>query len=397
MRLFFFMLLLWVSPLTFAQNGNSTLFCQQLEKLNRIIANEHYSPKPLDDSLSVGVYQLFLEKLNDEHWFFLKEDMDLFEKDRLQLDDYLKEKNCLFIDKYVDRYSQRINQIAAFLDTLKTQELDYSGIDTLSFVDRPNERYFSNLATLKKSWKKKARFAILSKIIEEDSVYGEIEQNFTQLEAQLKEKVIQDLICQLEELLNQEGGIEEFVKKSFLNSIANYQDPNTNFFSASDKDYFDNSLSSSQFSFGIYTTKNKQGEIEVSYIAPGSIASKDGTIEESDIIKSLFSVSSQTNMDTFCVSNNEIAYFLNDSKNNTVRFRIKKKDGTIKEIQLTKELIKSPENLTRAYSNKNTEDVGYIYSFFLYRYGIPPMDWVLLMDVAKKYTSLKSKILKGLL
>ncbi|MEZ4857744.1 MAG: carboxy terminal-processing peptidase [Flavobacteriaceae bacterium] len=395
-RIFTFLFIIF-SSFSFSQEEEPIFFCQQIEKLNQIIAQEHFSPKPIDDSLSVGVYTLFLKNLNEQYWFFHKEDMELFEKDKFQLDTYFLEKNCTFINPYISIYSKRITQTIAYLETLKNEPLHYQGTDTINFSDRPKERYFKDLKDSQKSWNKKVRFKILSKLIEEDTLLSTLETNFIKLESDLKDKVINDQICLLNEILNQEGGVDRFIKETFLNAIANYQDPNTQFFNSSDKDYFDTSLSANQLSFGVYSDKNKSGEIEIIYIAPGSVAHKDGTLEEGDIIKNLFSVSTQYNLDTFCISNNDIAYFLNDSKNKQVAFKIKKKDGAIKEVQLTKGLIKSPENLTRGYVIKGAKNMGYINIPSFYTDLESPNGLGVANDVAKELYKLEKENISGLI
>ncbi|MCB0428246.1 MAG: hypothetical protein KDD16_13165, partial [Mangrovimonas sp.] len=50
---------------------SNDVFCEQVSALQQLIKTEHYSPKPLNDSLSKGVYGLFLKTLDPDKEFFI--------------------------------------------------------------------------------------------------------------------------------------------------------------------------------------------------------------------------------------------------------------------------------------------------------------------------------------
>ena len=91
-----------------AQSQVQQEFCDQLQAIKTLVKKEHFKPKPLNDSLSTGVYKLFLAQLDNKKRFFTQKDIDLFAKDRLQLDDYIANNDCVFIDKYSSILGERI-------------------------------------------------------------------------------------------------------------------------------------------------------------------------------------------------------------------------------------------------------------------------------------------------
>lgn len=379
------------------QSNPSSLFCEQLDRLQKVIYQEHVSPKPLDDSLSQGVQKLFLKKLNENYWFFLESDFDLFSQDEFSIDNYINQKNCSFLEKYIVTYKLRIQEAIAHLENLHSIPLDYSGIEIITFGD-PNVRViFKDLDDYQNYWKRKVTYDVLSSIAEQETPLNLLKKEFSSLEPTFKSNSIDNQVCLLQELLHQSGGIETFVKEAFLNAFASYQDPNTNFFSPNDKDNFDNSISSNQFTFGIYPDKNAKGEIEISYVAPGSAAYKNGGIEANDIIKELHSISSNHTLIPLCISIEDIYSFLNDSKNKTILFKIKKKDGTLKDIELTKGILKSPENLTRGYVVNPKKPIGYINIPSFYTDIESPNGLGLANDVAKELYRLQKENIEGLI
>ena len=61
-----------------------------LKRLLFTLSTEHYSPKEIDDSLSLKIYNNFLDKIDGDKQFFTKEDIQKFELYKLSIDDQMK-------------------------------------------------------------------------------------------------------------------------------------------------------------------------------------------------------------------------------------------------------------------------------------------------------------------
>ncbi|MCH9660016.1 MAG: carboxy terminal-processing peptidase [Bacteroidetes bacterium] len=363
--------------------------------MSRLIATQHYNPKPVDDSLSKSVYELFTKGLDGNKWLFVKEDIALFKKDEYSIDDYIRNNECDFITKYIDVVRSRVENSKTIVRSFLNTDLDYSGKDSVTFGEGGRLHYFKDQKDLMESWNRRIRFDVLAKIIEEDSVFESIPFRFEELEKEIKPKVIENQICLLEELINNEGGARSFVTETFLNALGNYQDPNTNFFNPTDKLMFENSVSSSQLTFGIYTEKDEDGAIVVTYITPGSAAYREGSIEESDIIKSMRS--GKEVLETYCISNDDITDFLFSEKHHRITFKIRKKSGDIKSVTLTKADTKIDEHLIRGYVIGQSKDIGYINIPSFYTDLDVPNGLGLANDVANEIKKLNKEKVKGLI
>ncbi|KAA3622261.1 MAG: hypothetical protein DWP94_08670 [Flavobacterium sp.] len=392
-RIFCLISTCFFSLLAFSQSEPS--FCEQMNALKTLVESQHFNPKPLNDELSSGVYKLFIKRLDEDKVFLTDADIAVFRKDSLKLDDYIRDNNCDFIQKYIKTLRERIAETKQVLDSYRNTKLDYSGIDTLKYYRTKESGYFDDTAAMKKYWSKRLRFEILSKLSEEDSLVDRLEKNLKTLEAEVRPKVFEKMLCKLDEMENAEGSIERFTTETFLNSFTNYQDPNTNFFNNTDKTMFENSVSTSMMTFGVYTDKNDEGEIVVSYVTPGSAAYFDGTIEEGDVVRSLSSGASI--VETTCISNEEITAFLSDNNHSKVTFRIKKKDGAIKQVNLSKKADKAVENLIRGYVVEKEFPVGYINIPSFYTDFESPNGLGVANDVAKEIYKLKKENIQGLI
>lgn len=385
--------LLLSSGITSAQTN--TTFCKQIEAIQKLVNENHYKAKPTNDSLSKGVFGLFINNIDPEKNYFHQADINSFKQDELLLDNYLKNNTCDFITKYSSKLQQRINETKTIISSFNNLVFDYSGKDTLRFTKTELFKYFKNEKSVKRYWNKNIRNKILSSLVDEYDDFDSIQANFTALEKIVKPKIIQNELCKIDEFEKQLNGLDNFTKEAFLNAYVHYQDANSSFFNYSEKTQFENSLSSNELTFGLLTDKDNNGDIVISYITPGSPADKNGGFSENDILKS---VSSQgKTLETLCLSNNDILSFLNEELNNTVNFKIKKENGNVKTIQLTKAKTKVKENELTGFLVGEDSNIGYINipSFYTNDDSIHGLG--LTHDIAKELYKLQKEHIEGLI
>ena len=368
-----------------------------MEALSLLVDELHYQAKPIDDSLSTAVFHLFLENLDENKRLFNQEQVNKFkEQDYLQLDDYLKANDCSFLNKYVVELEKSIAHAQKSLEALRTVPLDFSGNLKLSFSPKEKHHYSKNKDSQTTYWKKKISYELIANLTEEDSLLTQVEKTLKEEGQELKNKLIDQQLCLLSETTNQFGGIQKFVEKQFLNAFANYQDPHTTYLDRSDKVSFETYISSNQATFGIYTTKNKEGEIEIAQIVPGSSAFKNSELEEGDILKNLLSQNDE--LVVSCVSNQEVINFMNNENHHQTTFKVKKKNGPIKTVKLTKTVIKVEENSTRAYIlNNENKRIGYLKIPSFYTDLESPNGLGVANDVAKEIFKLQQENIDGLI
>lgn len=378
-----------------SQSQTQPDFCEQLTTLHKMVETSHYKPKPLNDSLSKGVYDLFINSLDDNKTIFTDSDVALFKADEFQIDNYIQAKDCSFIDKYSSTLRNRLETSKIIIESLKNEAFDYSGTDTLYFYSKKKAKFFIDDADARSYWNKRLRYLIISEAIDKDTIWNSLEKNFKTLEKELKPKIIQNQLCLIDEMLQKNGNLDVMVQELFLNAFTSYQDPNSSFFNDVDKTLFEASVSNSQLTFGITTTKNKDGDIVIAHISPGSPASLNGNFEDNDIIKSL--TAKKQVLETYCVSNDDITAFISDEKNNTIIFKLKKQNGSIQDIELTKSVLKVEENMTTGYVLQHTGNVGYIKIPGFYTDLESPNGLGLANDVAKELYKFEKEDIKGLI
>lgn len=392
-RILLFSLFFFVSYFGFGQKD--TLFCKQVTALKSVIETNHFYPKTLNDSTSKSIYKLFIKALDTDKDYFLKSDISNFNTDALLLDNYIEEANCEFIDKYISVLKQKIELSISKLETLKTKSLDYSGTVTLQHTPEKFYTYYKDEAALEKGLRKRISYRIIVKLIDENTDIAIIKSNFTTLEKEAKQIVIENEICLLNELINKDGGISRVVKSAFLNAYVKVNDPNSTFFNSTEKLTYQNRLSKNQMSFGIITSKNDNGEIAIAQVIPGSAAFDNGKFEKDDIIQSISN--GQSVFTIHCVSNGEIELYLNKEEHKTLTFSIKKKNGMLLDIKLTKSNIKVEDNAIRGYIIKDQSNYGYIKIPSFYTNSESLNGRGLTADIAKELYKLQKENIQGLI
>lgn len=160
MKLFSLSLFL-ISFSLFSQNGDKT--CEILSKINILIQQEHYSPKPVDDSLSVYVFDTFMDQLDANRNLFTQIEYQKLAQHRLQLDNYIVQKNCSFMNDFVSAYQLALKRKKKILDKIQKEAFDYNTNDTVKF-SKKNFPFDLAEKDLERVWKKRLRYDILEEI-----------------------------------------------------------------------------------------------------------------------------------------------------------------------------------------------------------------------------------------
>lgn len=84
--------------LGFSQSKNK--FCETLAQVNKLILENHFKPKSINDSLSAYVFETFLENLDSNNSLFLASDINELKKHKFKIDNYINSNKCDFINDF---------------------------------------------------------------------------------------------------------------------------------------------------------------------------------------------------------------------------------------------------------------------------------------------------------
>ncbi|WP_310560767.1 S41 family peptidase [Flavobacterium sp.] len=380
---------------TFSLLGqNSAKTCELLSKINTLIQLEHFRPKPIDDSLSVYVFDTFIDRLDGNRNLFTKLEYEKLCKHRLQFDNYIQQNDCSFMDDFVSMYQFALDRKKKTLEKIRVEVLDYNGKDTVKFSKKSFP--FDLAATdFERVWKKRMKFDVLENISKLSNNLDSLDLNFAKLEKIAKEKIFESNLCKINNILENKKGIGYDLQNDFLNIFCSYFDPHTNFFSQDARSGFMSSLTTSGLSLGLNVTLNEKEEIIVDGVVPGGPAARTNKFEKGDVV---LKVSNKNGIDYLvsCTSLDKIGELIFSDSNETIEMTIQKKNGNIIDILLKKQIMKATENAVSSYIIEREIKIGYlkIPNFYSNFDGFSPQGCA--DDVAKEIVKLKQDNIQGL-
>lgn len=350
------LVLLFTAFSLFGQNEAKT--CETLSKINRLLQREHYQPKPVDDSLSVFVFDSFLDVLDANRNLFTKIEYEKLCKHRLQLDNSILQNNCAFMSDFVTVYKSALNRKKKVLEKLQKEVFDYTTNDSVKF-SKKKFPFDLVLTDIERVWRKRIKYDILEDISKLSPNLDSLTPHFTKLEKTSKAKIFDTNLCKVNSILEDTNRLENDLQNNFLNIFCTYFDPHSNYFSMDAKSSFMSGLSTSNLSLGLNIGFNEKEEIIIEEIVPGGPAAKTDKFEKDDIILKV----SNTKGDEYsvsCTSMEKIGELILSDSNVEIELTIQKKNGTIQSVGLKKQVMKATENAVFSYIAEAKSKIGYI-------------------------------------
>jgi carboxyl-terminal processing protease len=344
--------LLFTTFSLFAQNSDNN--CDILFKINKLLQNEHYKPKPVNDSLSAYVFDELMNNLDLSRNIFLKSQADsLSDKFRLQLDNQILNKNCSFIDDIKKEYKKGLLRNKAVLEKLNTQTINYDTKDTIRFKKR-NFGFYLKENDLENAWNKKIRYEIFNDISGKSKNLDSLKLNFNSMSLKSKKAILDNELCKINASLSNDKSFED----SLFNIFCEYFDPHTNYFSNDSKSSFVSTLSKEKLSLGLNVSLNEKNQIIIEEIDPNGPAFKTGKIKKGDQI---IAVSNQKeSLEVSCYSIEAIATLMSSELNTNITLTLKRNSGKSFKVSVQKQVLKDEENTVYSFIIDKDIKIGYI-------------------------------------
>ncbi|KRD10025.1 peptidase S41 [Flavobacterium sp. Root901] len=345
-------LFLLFTTLLFSQNSAET--CQILNKINTVIQTEHLRPKPVDDSLSVFVFDNLINELDPSRNIFFKSEYDeMAAKYRFKLDDLILENDCSFLTDITSKYINALIRTKEVLEKIQATAFDYTKKDTIRFYKKSFPFYLKK-EDLEKVWRKKLRYQILDDIAETSDNLDSIKANFSSIEAKSKKLIVSNEICRFSTLLQTKTKQNE----NLYNFFCTYFDPHTAYFSDDSKSSFVASLSKEHLSLGMTVNLNEKNEIIVHEIDPNGPAYQTGQIKKGDQIISVSN--NKETLQVSCASLESISTMILSEANKSLTLTLKRNSGKNFDVYIEKKVMKDEENSVYSFIIGKESKIGYI-------------------------------------
>ena len=376
----------------FGQTAENT--CELVYKINTLLQQEHFKPKKVDDSLSVYVFDNFMDELDFNRNIFTKKEYLKLRKHRLKLDDYILKNNCSFMTEFISVYRMALIRKKNVLEKIQNDPFDYTKNDSIRF-SKTNFPFDLVAKNLEYVWKKRIKYSILEDISKLSTNLDSLTDNFSALEKLAKAKLFDANLCQVNSILETKNQIEVDLQNSFLNLFCTYFDPHTNYLSLAAKSNFMSGLSTSTLSLGLIFQLNEKEQIIIAEIVPAGPAAKTNRFEKDDILLEI-SNTRGTSYIVSCASLDKVAELIFSDTNPTLELTIQKKSGAVINVVLKKQFMKATDNAVYSFIAEKETKIGYINIPSFYSNFDNNSIQGCTDDVAKEIIKLQKENIKGL-
>lgn len=372
-----------------------------IEIISYVLDRGHYDPKEINDAFSENVFMNYLENLDGQHRFFLNADIRNFESYRFKIDEELKSAKINFFDLTFSKLMERMNQVEDFYEELLAKPFDFSKKEEID-LDYENTPYAKNILELKSVWRKRLKLNTLESFTtkkEEELQKKEKNDSYQMLSDQeLEDNARKDILENMNYFFENYNDLNRKDWFSiYINSIVEQFDPHTYYFAPRDKDRFDMSMSGKFEGIGARLNKRNQ-QIKIVEIISGGPVWKDNLLEVGDAILKVRQQDEEEAIDISGMVIDDAVKLIKGPKGTQVFLTIKRVEGTIEEVAITRDVVELEETYAKSTLIKDESgDYGLINIPKFYITFDDYNQRNAATDVKKELEQLKEKNVKGII
>ena len=328
------------------------------------IQTQHFNPQKIDDKFSVRVFDLFIKRMDNSKKFFLQSDIDELSKFKEKIDDELNDASVDFFNKANLIYEKRFAEAKAYYSALLDRPFNFKEEETIE-TDGDKIVYAKNISELKDAWRKSLKYQTLvrysdmiearDKAKEKEDTAAIAKKSNEELEQDARKKVLKST----DEAFKNLGELDREDRFNlYVGCFANVQDPHTEFFPPADKANFDIAMSGKLEGIGAQL-QQKDDEIKVTSIVPGSPSYRNGKLKPGDIIVKVAQGSAEP-VDVSEMRLDKAIQLIRGKKGTEVRLTVKKPDATFEVITLIRDVIVLEDSYAQSFMINNEKKIGYI-------------------------------------
>lgn len=341
------------------EDGEEILVPLIMENLKHL----HVQPKKLDDKYSKEAFDSYLEVLDYNKRFLLKEDVEDLGKYRLDIDDESKNGTYQLFDRSLEIINQRTDQAKAYYKEILAKPFDFTVDEEVEFGE--DIEYAETTKDLKERWRKYLKYNVMTRLANYlDTQEEAIANNDTSYKVKpydsLEYKARKNVMDQHDDWFER---LEQLNRKdrlaNYVNALTRVFDPHTNYFPPADKENFDIRMSGKLEGIGAQL-QEKDGYIKVVKIIPGSPSFMQGDLKANDLILKVAQGKDEP-VDIVGSRIDDAVKLIRGKKGSEVRLTVKKPDGSILVVPIVRDVVQLEETYAKsALLSDGNGKIGYI-------------------------------------
>ncbi len=347
------------------------------EIMSALLVEKHVLRRPLDDSLSKDSFPKYIEELDGAKLLLLQEHVTALSKYSDQMDDELRNRDLVLARKGAALLGARRKVAAKLVADILSKPFDFSSTEEVE-TDPKKVQFCKTEAELRERWRGMLELQALERIqqMEEllenkdkpaakdadppaEDALSSIPKTFEGRE----EKARKDIATRYETRFVRLAALDPLdPAETFLNAIAAAYDPHTQYLAPAEKENFDIALSGTLEGIGAVLGE-KDHYIVVEELVPGGASSEQGELGAGDLIIAV-AQAGKSAINVTDMPIDKVVKMIRGPKGTIVSLTVKKPDGGMKTISITRDVIHVEATYARGavldLGPKN-DSVGYVY------------------------------------
>ncbi len=320
--------------------------------LSQQLTQNHYRDQTLDDQFSVAAFKLYLQQLDSQKRFLLKEDVLSLQAYEQKVDDEVLSGYLHLPEVSAVLYRKRIDEVEILIPQIMAAGFDYRTSEILQ-IDPDKLDYCQNHGELRERWRKILKYQVLGRYLElleeQNGVVSktpEMPREY-RIDIQLMSTASDKVLKSTEQLLLRLRQItqREYVDRYF-DAVCRAFDPHTNYLAPAEEEEFEISMKGSLEGIGA-TLQQDDGFIKVVSIIPGSPAFRQGQLQAEDIILKVAQGSAEP-IDIVDTRLRDAVRLIRGKKGTEVRLTVRKSAGMQQVISLVRDVVQIQESFVRS-------------------------------------------------
>ncbi|AGC77158.1 carboxy terminal-processing peptidase [Nonlabens dokdonensis] len=323
--------------------------------ISHVLKRNHFSPADLTDEFSQDIFNNYIKDLDPGKRYFLESDYEEFKTYEYLIDDQIRDSKVDLFNLTYDRLVQRQKESQKIFAEVIEMPFDFT-VDENINTDYEKIAYSKDRKELKEHWRKMMKLSAIG------TYYDKIEeQNDENFEGEKKslEELEKEARAEIKKSMLENFDLNEDVERLdyfslFVNAITTHFDPHTNYFPPQNKDRFDTSMSGKLEGIGARLQK-KMDYISVLEIISGGPAWKSELIEVGDKILKVAQEKDTIATSIVGMRISDAVELIKGPKGTNVKLTLKKVDGSIEEITITRDVVQIEETFAKSLIGQDDE------------------------------------------
>ncbi len=329
-----------------------------VQVITYVLERGHFDPKDLNDDFSEQVYSHYLDQIDPLKRYFYKSDIEEFEKYKNQLDDQLKVYDISFFNITHERLIQRIEEAKEIYKEVLEKPFDYT-VDEDFNSDYEKTDYVKNKRQMKDRWRQQLKFtnlpnydalmeeqkALKDGTLKNDSENKTVSKTTEEIEKEARAETLKSINMYFNDYVDDLERKDWF--SMFVNAVVEEFDPHTFYFAPEDKDRFDQQMSGKLEGIGARLQKRMDNTKIVELISGGP-AWRGKELEVGDIIMKVRQEDEEQPVNIVGMRLDDAIKLIKGPKGTNVILTVKKVDGSVKDIQITRDIVELEETYAKS-------------------------------------------------